>query len=145
MNHLLSSKLRNMLAMAVLLVGFLVAGTVSASAQSNAQGPTNPMAQQADKLGVEAFSFGTFNVNQVLAATQDIAAPIKPLIQDGSATNNQRFLYQYCQSILGDVANYSIAPEIAAIVGLEKATTLTGIEMPPAQMKAVYEQVTGSW
>jgi hypothetical protein len=145
MNHLLSSKLRNMLATAVLLVGFLVAGTVSASAQTNAQGPTNPMAQQAGKLGVEAFSFGTFNVNQVLSATENIAAPIKPLIQDGSATNLQRFKYQYCQSILGDVRNYSIAPEIAAIVGLEKASTLTGIELPMAQMKTLYNEITGTW
>jgi hypothetical protein len=145
MNRFISHKLQFGCFAAMLVVGFLMLGFVQSNAQSNAHGPTNPMAQQAAKLGVEAFSFGTFNVAQVLTATEAIAAPIKPLIQDGSANNLQRFRYQYCQSILNDVRNYSIAPEIAAIVGLEKAAKLTGIELPMTQMKTLYQQVTTSW
>jgi len=145
MNRFISHKLQLSCVSALLVVGFLMLGFVQTHAQTNAQGPANPMAQQAAKLGVDAYSFGTFDIAQVLSATEAIAAPIKPLIQDGSATNQQRFRYQYCQSILNDVRNFSIAPEIAAIVGLEKATTLTGIELPLAQMKTIYQQVTSSW
>lgn len=138
MSQMLSNKFGKLLGAALLLVAFLIVGTVDASAQSTAKNGVNPEAATASKYGVTAYTLGHFNMAGV---AQVLDAQLQGTKGTGANTQ-QKFQRTYQSLILSDVQIYSISPEISAIKNLEKAKNMVGAGVTNQMMTQAYESTT---
>lgn len=111
----------------LMLTGFLfLLGTNSMNAQESARGYSNPESSIAQKFNVTAYDILTFDPAETIAALNQIAAGLKPLLTH-SATPAQKMKYQYVSAVIRDVEGLSIAVEISLLKQLDKLSTTTKI------------------
>jgi hypothetical protein len=134
MSQMLSNKIGKLLGAAMLLLAFLIVGSVDAKAQEAANA-ANPMAAAATKLGVTAYSLGHFNMD---GTAQVLDAQLQS-VKGTNANLQQRFERTYKSLVLSDVKLLQIFPEIAAVKNLEKAKELVGAGVTKQMMTQVYE------
>jgi len=127
MSQLLINKLKNVAGLCAMLTVFFMAGTVDAVAQQRASNDANPNSVMATKLGVTACPMGSAtNVQGGLATIESQAATLRQLIKSGNGSVNDKLKYFYYESILQDVGQHSVAPELSLLTSLREAAKQSG-------------------
>ncbi|MBN8685197.1 MAG: hypothetical protein J0L99_21305 [Chitinophagales bacterium] len=141
MSQMLSNKIGKLLGAAMLLLAFLIVGSVDAKAQEAAKNGVNPMTATATKLGVTAYSLGHFNMD---GTAQVLDAQLQS-VKGTNANLQQRFERTYKSLVLSDVKLFHISPEISAVKNLEKAQEMVGAGVTKQMMTQVYEATTATF
>ncbi|MFN0215955.1 MAG: hypothetical protein ACKVT2_16975 [Saprospiraceae bacterium] len=137
MTQLLINKLRGLAGSFALLVGFLVLGSVDASAQTASAAPAvNPETSIAQYLGVNACVLGT--ATNVQGGIASLDAQMIALKASNPSSMYDKLRLNYYQAVIRDVRDYDIYPEIALLSNLKFAPRVTGGNPSVQQFAGLY-------